>query len=122
MLALYNTLAFRFGTRVPTRPQKPKIVQHDRALKEVTRLKNEARRALRKAKREGASGDVIQPLAANFLSLLRRHSQLCRDSSIRLREKEVKAAREECNNHFWKFAKDLLGKGCTDKDISSLHG
>ena len=110
---IYNTLAFRFGTRVPTRSQRPKIRQHDRALKEVTKQKNEARCALRKAKREGASDDVIQPLAANFLSLLRRHSQLCRVLSSRLREKEVKVAREECNNHFWKFAKNLLGKGCT---------
>ena len=107
---IYNILSYRFGTRAPPRPQKPSIRQHDRALKEVTRLKNKARRALRKAKREGASDDVIQPLAANFLSLLRRHSRLCRESSSRLRHKEAKDAREECNRN---FAKNLLGKGCT---------
>ena len=110
---IYNILSSRFGTRAPPWPQKPSIRQHDRVLKEVTRLKNQARSVLRKAKREGASDDVTQPLAANFLSLLRRHSQLCRDSSIRLREKEAKVAREECSRNFWKFAKNLLGKGCT---------
>ena len=110
---IYNILSYCFGTRAPPWPQKPSIRQHDRALKEVTRLKNQARSALRKAKREGASDDVIQSLAANFLSLLRWHSQLCRDSSIRLREKEAKVAREECSRNFWKFAKNLLGKGCT---------
>ena len=110
---IYNILSYRFGTRAPPRPQKPRIRQHDRALKEVTRLKNKARCALRKAKREGASDDVIQPLAANFLSLLRRHSRLCRESSSRLRHKEAKDAREECNRNFWRFAKNLLGKGCT---------
>ena len=110
---IYNIFSYRFGTRAPPRPQKTSIRQHDRALKEVTRLKNKARHALRKAKREGASDDVIQPLAANFLSLLRRHSRLCRESSSRLRHKEAKDAREECNRNFWRFAKNLLGKGCT---------
>ena len=70
-------------------PQKLSIRQHDRALNEVTQLKNKARHAIRKAKRDGASGNVIQPLAADFLPLLRRHSWLCRESFSRLRHKEV---------------------------------
>ena len=118
---IYSIISYRFGIRAPPQPQKPSIRQHDRALKEVTQLKNKARRALRKAKREGTSDDVIQPLAANFLSLLRRHSQLCRESSSRLRHKEAKVAREECNRHFWRFAKNLLGKGCMAFTASTAH-
>ena len=74
---IYDILSARFGTRSPSRHRKQlqsKFRQHDRALNEVTRLKNEARRDLRRAKREGVSGAIIQSLAANFLSLLRKHS------------------------------------------------
>ena len=95
---IYNILAVRFGTRAPPRHRNPahsNLKQHDRALKEVTRLKNEARRALRSAKREGVSADAIQSLAANFLSLLRQHSRLRRESSQRLREKEARVVRKE---------------------------
>ena len=47
--SIYNIISYRFGIRAPPQPQKPSIRQHDRALKEVTQLKNKARRALRKA-------------------------------------------------------------------------
>ena len=113
---IYDILAVRFGTRATPRPQIParsNLKQHDRALKEVTRLKNEARRAFRSAKREGASTDAIQSLATNFLSLLRQHSRLSRESSLRLRQKEARVVRKECHRNFWKFAKNLLDKGST---------
>ena len=51
---VYEVLATRFGTRSPPRSQRrreSKLKQHDRALKEVTKLKNSARQALRRAKR-----------------------------------------------------------------------
>ena len=123
--AVYNILAARFGTRPPSRPQKllqSRIRQHDRALKEVTCLKNEARRALRRAKSECANRDTIQSLAANFLSLLRQHSHLKRVSSQKLRHKEAKAVRERCHRNFWGFAKELLDQGATSQitpDFSS---
>ena len=113
---VYDILAARFGTRAPSRSQnqsKSKLKQHNRALKEVTRLKNEARQAFRKAKREGASGSTIQLLAAKFLSLLRQHSRLSRDSSRRLQHKEAGVVREECHRNFWSFTKKLLDGGST---------
>ena len=54
------------------------------------------------------SGAIIQSLAANFLSLLHKHSRLSRDSSHRLQHKEAAVAREECHRNFWQFAKELL--------------
>ena len=112
--AIYDILSTRFGTHAPSRSQNlshSRLRQHDRALKEVTRLKNEARRALRKAKREGASGPTVQSLTGKFLSLLRQHSRLNRDSSRRLQHKEAKLAREQCHHNFWKFAKELFDGG-----------
>ena len=91
------------------------LKQHDRALKEVTSLKNEARQALRKAKREGASGPTIQSLIGKFLSLLRQHSRLSRDSARRLQHKEAQLAREQSHRNFWKFAKELLDGGSSAK-------
>ena len=114
---IYDVLSSRFGTRAPTKPKhhptKSSLKQHDRALKEVTRKKNEARRALRRARREGDSESAIRPLAARFLSLLRQHSQLSRKSSTKLRHKEANVVRDQCRKDFWRFAKNLLDDGCT---------
>ena len=109
---IYDVLSSRFGTRAPTKPKhhptKSSLKQHDRALKEVTRKKNKARRALRRARREGDSESAIRPLAAKFLSLLRQHSRLSRKSSTKLRHKEANVVRDQCRKDFWRFAKNLL--------------
>ena len=101
----------RFGTQPPShsknRPQ-PEPKQHDRALKEVTRLKNEARQALRRARRQGESVSTILSLSGKFLSLVRDHSRLKRESSRRLQSKEARFARQECHPNFWRYAKGLL--------------
>ena len=55
----------------------------------MTQLKNEARRALRRAWKRDESVSTIQPLAAKFLSLLRDHSRLKRASARRLHQKDV---------------------------------
>ena len=105
---VYELLSQRFGTRALPRPRKQmqlRLRQHDRALKKVTQLKNDARRALRRAKKQGESAPIVQSLAANFLYLLRTHSRLKRDSSHRLQHMEAKIARNECNQDFWRYAK-----------------
>ena len=124
--AVYDILAARYGTRSPPHQSRKhsqsKLRQHDRALKEVTRRKNEARRAFRKAKREGADEATVCSLAANFLSLLRQHSRLSRDSSHRFQLKETKRVREECHRNFWKFTKELLdgeSSGQTSPEFSA---
>ena len=73
---IYEVLASRFVTRPPPCPQRRRksLRQHDGALK-VTQLKNQARQALRKAKRQGEDASSIQPLAASFLSLLRTQEE-----------------------------------------------
>ena len=115
---VYDIIAARFGTRASSGCRKQvhsKLRQHDRALKEVTQQKNRARQAFRKAKRDGANSSDIQSLAANFLSLLRQHSRLKRDSSNRLQHKEARLAREECHRNFWKFARGILDGGGTSQ-------
>ena len=116
--SVYDILAAGFGTRAPSQHQKhvqTKLRQHDRALAEVTRQKNEARQAFRKAKKDGMGCNDIQSLAANFLSLVRQHSHLKRVSCNRLKHKEAGLAREQCHRNFWKFAKGLLDGGATSQ-------
>ena len=92
------------------------LVSGYKELKEVTKLKNSARQALRRAKREGQGNlETVKSLAANFLSLVRTHSQLKKASARRLHCNEVKASREECHNNFWSYAKGLLDSQSTCK-------
>ena len=77
----------------------------------MIQLKNEARRALRRTKRQGESVSNIQSLSARFLSLLGEHSRLKRASSCRLQEKHAKFARKECHHNFWRYANQLLDGG-----------
>ena len=127
---IYGVFFSPFGTRAPPKSKhhitKSTLRQHDRVLKEVTRKKNEVRRALHRARREGESENAIRPLAARFLSLPRQHSRLSRKSSTKLRHKEAIVVREKCRKDFWQFAKNLLDDGCTTQttpefSASSAH-
>jgi len=107
----YEVLANRFGVRPPSKAQgrvQRKLKQHERALKKVTTLKNEARQALRRARREGECMTTVQRLTANFLSLLRTHSHLKRASANRLQLNKKRLARDECHRNFWHYAKSCL--------------
>ena len=114
---IYNIISSRFGSQplLRSKTRKPKPKQHDRALKEVTRLKNETRWALRKARREGESVSTVQSLSGKFLSLLRHHSRFKRESSRRCQAKEASAAREDCHRNFWRYAKGLLDGNTTSQ-------
>ena len=108
---VYDVLVSHFGTRPPPQSQRKaaaKQKQHDRALKRVTRLQNEARQALRHTKRQGETGSTLHTLAANFLSLLRTHSRLRRALQRRLLQNEAKSARERCHQDFWRYVKELF--------------
>ena len=63
--AVYDILSAHFGTRPPIHSKKlpqSRLRHHDKALKEVNHLKNEARQVLRRAKSECANGYITQPL------------------------------------------------------------
>ena len=100
---IYNILSSHFGVQTSNHIKihsQPKHKQHDRALKRVTHLKNKARKALREARRQGESESVILFLSGKFLSLLRDHSRLKRESARRLQSKEAGFTREECHRNF----------------------
>ena len=90
-----------------------KLRQHNRALKKVTELKNAARKALRRVKRNNSSEEAIRTCAGEFLSLLREHSRLKKASESRLGASEAKAARQQCHRNFWRYARELLDKKLT---------
>ena len=77
---VYDVIANQFSTQPLCRSQGKvefKLKQHDRALKEVTKLKNSAKQALRRAAREGQRDPAtVQTLVANFLSHVRTCSRL----------------------------------------------
>ena len=74
----YSLLRERFGCRPLPRARKRRQGQerqHNRALKKVTILKNEARQALRQAKRSNREEEEIRSRCGKFLSLLREYSR-----------------------------------------------
>ena len=111
---IYDYFAKKFGTRKqkPNRHQG-KRAKHDRALKKVTQLKNEARREFQKAKKHGLQPETIQPLARKFFELVREHSRL---KSLSTRSKcraQARSARHSCHHHFWRFSRQLLNDNST---------
>ena len=129
----YSLLRDRFGSRplprARTRRQGQQR-QHNRALKRVTVLKNEARQAPRQAQRN-ESEDEIWSCCSEFLSLLCEHSRLKRASDRKGQDLEASAARKQCHQNFWLFTKYLLDSSSVSNTsalfptyqlrISSLH-
>ena len=107
----YSLLRERFGCRPLPRAGKRhqgQKRQHNRALKKVTILKNEARQALRQAKRSNREKEEIHCHSGKFLSLLREHSQLKRASDCKGKELDDKEVRKQCSENFWRFTRELL--------------
>lgn len=72
---IYSYFSEKYGTRqLPEK--KAKHPKHQRALKKVTSLKNQARKDYRRAKSAGFPPDEILALARNFYTLIRQHNSL----------------------------------------------
>ena len=104
---VYDYFARTYGTRKGLQNNK-KYAKHERALKTVTNLKNNARRDFRKAKREGFPPNAILAVARNFFKLVRQHSSLKKKSQQASLSSAARKARQRCYKNFWRFAKDLL--------------
>ena len=103
----YSLLRVRFGCRPLPRARKRcqgQERQHNRALKKVIILKNEARQAMR----SNMEKEEIQSRCGKFLSLLREHSRLKRVSDHKGKELEAKEVRKQCHENFWCFTRELL--------------
>ena len=110
----YSLLRERFGCRPLLRARKRRQGQerqYNRALNKVTILKNEARQALRQAKRSNMEEEEIRSRCGKFLSLLREHSQLKRASDRKEKELEAKEVKKQCHENFWRFTRELLDGG-----------
>ena len=74
---IYSSFAQKYGTRNPRiSKQQKKRERHERALKKVKQLKNEARKEFRRAKEQGLQFKSIQMFAHTFFKLVREHSHL----------------------------------------------
>ena len=84
---------------------KKQYHKHDRALKKVTTLKNNARRVFYRAKREELPPNEILSLAKKFFELVRQHSSLKKRSQKKSQDNAAKKARQRCYKTFGSLQK-----------------
>ena len=105
---VYQYFSQKYGTKRSFRTPRKRPRKHARCLKTVTKQKNEARKQMRKASREGCGENTIRTLANEFHKLLRLHSK---EKKAQLKSRvrmEALKARKECAKAFWRFAAKIL--------------
>ena len=104
---IYSYFSEKYGTR--QQPQtKSKHQKHQKALKKVTSLKNQARKDYRRARSAGFPPHENLALARNFYTLIRQHNSIKKKSQRDSDFLKAKHARQCCYKNFWTFAKNLL--------------
>lgn len=83
------------------------------ALKAVEKTKNEFRRKLRLAKKEGLSTEAIHSIAKQFFSLLRSHSSLKRSAQKSDKLCYARRARQDYHKDLHKYARRVLDSDST---------
>ena len=106
---IYQYFSQKYGTQQkPASKPRQRRRGHQKRLKKITQQKNEARRKMRQAKRDGLDESTIQTVAQEFHRLLRLHSKASK-LSVKSRAKiEALTARRHCAKSFWRFAAQLL--------------
>ena len=104
-----NHFASKYGVMDKGKHSKqPKPGSHNRFLKKLKRMGNEARRDLRRARREDQDELVIQEIAKQFHNLTRMHSKAQKVSLRSRAYLETRKARSECDKSLWRFAAKIL--------------
>ncbi len=105
---VYQYFSEKFGTRSPQRKPRRRPQRPARRLKDLTQQKNESRKRMRKARREGCDEATIRTIAKEFHKLLRLHSKE-KKGQVKTKAKiEALKARKECARNFWRFAAKIL--------------
>ena len=106
---VYQYFSQRFGTQQqPVHKPRQRRREHQRRLKKLTQQKNEARKKMRMAKRDGLDESTVQTVAQEFHRLLRLHSKESRLSAKSRAKMEALKARRLCAKSFWRFAAQIL--------------
>lgn len=106
---LYHYLSQKFGTQQKSvRKPRQRRREHPRRLKKLTQQKNEARKKMRQAKRDGLDENTVRTVAQEFHRLLRLHSKESRLSAGSRAKMETLKARRLCAKSFWRFAAQIL--------------
>ena len=90
------------------RSKQPKPKSHNRSLKKLKRMRNEARRDLRRARREGQDELVIKEIAKQFHKFIRMHTKAQKVSLRSRANMEARKAQSECAMSLWRFAAKIL--------------
>ena len=105
---VYQYFSQCYGTKSFSQKPKKRPRRHARHLKDLTQKKNEARRRMKKARKEGGSEAAVHALAKEFHKLLRLHSKEKRAQLQSKLKIEALKARRECAKDFWRFAAKIL--------------
>ena len=105
---VYQYFSQLFGTKAKQAHHSKRARRHNRRLKRLTQLKNESRRELRKAKKDGLDEATMRTVAKEFHRLLRLHSKESKLSNKSKANMEARKARSDCAKAFWRFASRLL--------------
>ena len=115
---VYNYFATTHGTK-KIRVQKKKLHSpHNRPLKK----KSAARKELRLAQKQGYCPEAIQAISRESFSLVHCHSRLKKSSQKVIQSHSVRGARQQCHQHFSKFAKEVLDGTKTSRIVPALIG
>ena len=106
---LYHYFSQKFGTQQKSvRKPRRRRREHPRRLKKLTQQKNEARKKMRQAKRDGLDENTVRTVAQEFHRLLRLHSKGSRLSAGSRAKVEILKARRLCAKSFWRSAAQIL--------------
>ena len=92
------------------RKPKRRRNEQNRRLNTLTQQKNDARKKLRRARKDGLDQTTIETVAREFHRLLRLHSKESRISAKSTARMEALKARTLCAKSFWRFAARILDK------------
>ena len=106
---VYHYFSQRFGTQQQTACKpKQRRRENQRRLKKLTLQKNEARKKMRMAKRDGLDENTVRMVAQEFHRLLSLHSKESRLSAKSRAKMEALKVRRLCAKSFWRFAARIL--------------
>lgn len=108
---VYHYFAEKFGIqKKPVRKPKRRRSEQQRRLHNLTKQKNDAKKTLRRARKDGLDQSTIKTIAREFHKLLRLHNKESRISAKCSARLEALKARSLCAKSFWCFAARILDK------------
>ena len=105
---VYEYFSTKYGTRSQKRAKYKKPRGGRKSVAKLREMRNQARKELRKAKKDVQDPQAVKDLANKFHQYLRQHNRARRAESNKFQRKQEMKARKECAKNFWSFAARVL--------------